>query len=51
MSNGVVVVPSSMKPRDPEPVRVGTPVHELVDGARVAVEGEHDVDVVGEQLA
>ena len=33
-----------------EASRMGTPVHQLVDRARVAVEAEHHVDVAREQL-
>jgi hypothetical protein len=39
------------EPAHPEAVRVGPAVHELVHRAGVAVEREHDVHGVGEQLA
>ena len=47
MSNGVVVVPCSRKPRTWKRSGSGRPWSELVDAPRVAVEGEHHVPVVG----
>ena len=51
MSNGVVVVPCVDEAAHVEPVGVGPAVHQLVHGTGEAVEGEHHVDPIGEQLA
>ena len=50
MSNGVVVVPCSLKPRTWKRSALAPPVHQLVDGALVAVEGEDDRPVGGEEV-
>ena len=50
MSNGVVVVPCSLVAAHVEALGVGLAVHQPVHRARVAVEGEHHVGVLGEQL-
>ena len=50
MSNGVVVVPCSLKPRTWKRPGLRPAVDELVHGARVAVEGEDHVPVGGEEV-
>ena len=50
MSNGVVVVPCSRKPRTWNRSGVRAAVQGVVDAQRVAVEGEHHVPVAGEEV-
>ena len=49
MSNGVVVVPCSEKPRT-EAIDVDVTVHDFVDRSPVTVESEDDLLVCGEEL-
>ena len=50
MSKGVVVVPCSLKAANVEAPRVAPTVQQLVQGAGVAVEGDHDLVVGAEEL-